>query len=221
MSKRRAYNRIDRTGKVYGKLRAVKELDNGRWLCLCECGNDHEVLSTNLSNYSRNNRGCRHCSHRKNISGERLGLLTALHVEEGPVKGRHPLWKFMCDCGNTIEATVREFRAGFVRSCGCHDSSYNSWASMMARCYNPSNNRFNSYGGRGIRVCKRWHSFENFVCDMGERPKRHNLGRKHAECDYSPSNCVWEHVSKNCRDTKNDGTPTKPGKRKGAKSRVK
>lgn len=69
------------------------------------------------------------------------------------------------------------------------------------------------------RVCQRWHKFENFIADMGERPKRHNLGRKHAEKNYSPSNCFWEHVSKNCRDTDNAGKPTKPGRGKRAESR--
>lgn len=92
---------------------------------------------------------------------------------------------------------------------------------MMGRCYDKKSNRYNSYGGRGITVCERWHVFEVFAADMGERPKRHNLGRNHAEKGYCKENCKWEHVSENGRDTKNDGTPTKPGLLKGAKPRNK
>ena len=89
----------------------------------------------------------------------------------------------------------------------------------MKRCYDPRNNRYSSYGGRGISVCDRWRSFTNFVADMGERPKGYNLGRRNAEGNYEPENCFWETISENCRDTKNDGTPTKPGLMKGAKPR--
>lgn len=89
----------------------------------------------------------------------------------------------------------------------------------MTRCYNKENNRYRYYGGRGIKVCKRWHSLENFIKDMGERPKRHNLSRKNCEKDYEPGNCFWEHITKNTADTC-FGEPTRPGLKKGAKSRV-
>ena len=216
-----AHNKLDRAGRPYGKLTALKDEGNGRWLCRCECGNEVSVLSTNLSNYARNNRGCRHCGNRLNIVGQKIALLTAESVEDGVVTGRAPVWTFRCECGNTITGTVREFHAQWLRSCGCHDNAHSSWVSMMGRCYDKDNIRYRSYGGRGIRVCRRWHKFENFIADMGERPKRHNLGRKRAEEDYGPDNCIWEHVSKNCRDTKNDGNPTKPGLLKGAKPRPK
>lgn len=44
---------------------------------------------------------------------------------------------------------------------------YNSWAAMIARCTNPKNDRYDRYGGRGIRVCDRWRTFANFFADMG------------------------------------------------------
>lgn len=212
-------NKIDRTGRRYGKLTALKDEGNRRWLCLCDCGNKVSVLSTNLAAMSKGDRGCKHCANRTSIVGERRGLLIAVGCETGPVSGRHPLWTFHCDCGNTIQGTVREFHANWLRSCGCHDSVYASWSCMMSRCYNEQNNRYSSYGGRGIKVCDRWHSFDNFVADMGERPKRYNLSRKNAEEGYYPDNCSWEHISLNCRDTKNNGQPTRPGRRKGASPR--
>ena len=214
-----AHNKINRVGIRYGKLVALVDEGNGRWLCKCDCGNRVSVLSTNLAGMQKHNRGCRHCAHRQDITGERVGLLTAISVETGPVQGRPPIWAFKCDCGNTINGTVREFHAQWLRSCGCHDNAYTSWNCMMSRCYNPKDVRYKSYGGRGIRVWARWHSFSIFLADMGERPKHYNLGRKNAERNYSPSNCFWEHISSNCRDTGNDGKPTKPGLKKGAKPR--
>jgi hypothetical protein len=213
-------NKLDRTGREYGKLTALKDEGNGRWLCLCMCGNTVSVLSTNMANMAKNNRGCRHCANRQDITGQKRGLLTALYPELDPVRGRQPLWTFHCRCGNTILGTVREFHAEWLRSCGCIDSAFLSWRCMMNRCYKKTDPRYKSYGGRGIKVCPRWHRFANFLRDMGERPKRHNLGRLHTERGYGPSNCHWEHVSLNCRDTKNDGEPTRPGRRKGALPRI-
>ena len=215
MRGKKPHNWIDRTGQRHGKLVFLENLEGTRWKCLCDCGNETVISTLNLSR----TRGCRHCAKRKDITGERRGLLVAQSVESGVVKGRHPLWTFLCDCGNTIQGTVREFHANWIRSCGCHDSTFGSWSSMMARCYDERNNRYHVYGGRGITVTKRWHDFDTFVQDMGERPKRHNLGRQHAERNYCPTNCFWEHVSLNGRDTDNDGQPTVIGRAKGAKPR--
>lgn len=33
---------------------------------------------------------------------------------------------------------------------------YQTWKSMMNRCYNSSNKNYQYYGGKGIKVCKRW-----------------------------------------------------------------
>lgn len=211
------HNKIDRTWQRYGKLLALKDEGNGRWLCKCDCGNDHSVLSTNLSGYARDNRGCLNCANRKNITGERRGLLIAVSVEQGPVKG-HPLWTFKCDCGNEIQGTVREFNFNWLRSCGCHDSTFGSWTAMIKRCYRKEDIRYKHYGARGITVCKRWHNFDNFAADMGERPKRHTLSRNRCEEGYSPGNCIWEHITKNIADT-HFGKPTKTGLTKGAKRR--
>jgi hypothetical protein len=48
--------------------------------------------------------------------------------------------------------------------------TYNSWKKMKDRCLNPHADNYPDYGGRGIKICKRWMKFENFLADMGERP---------------------------------------------------
>ena len=71
---------------------------------------------------------------------------------------------------------------------------YATWNMMRQRCENPKYTAYPIYGGRGIKVCKRWaKSFEDFVKDIGPKPtKKHTLDRfPNKNGNYEPSNVRW------------------------------
>jgi hypothetical protein len=116
-----------------------------------------------------------------------------------------------CACGKVRSVSVANLRAGKTHSCGCikpkrtserkmvHGDAkkgaiaveYATWQAMLRRCDTPSNIGYPNYGGRGIKVCERWHDYRNFLADMGRRPPNLSLERKNVDGDYEPSNCIW------------------------------
>lgn len=122
-------------------------------------------------------------------------------------RGRYFEWLCKCQCGSLTEARGCNLQSGNTRSCGCardtdrvkfspHGMSgsrtYESWHSMMRRCNDPKRWQYKYYGGRGIKVCKRWMKFSNFLADMGERPSGKTLDRyPNPDGNYSPKNCRW------------------------------
>ncbi len=125
--------------------------------------------------------------------------------------------KCKCVCGEIKNVHRANLTSGKSKSCGClsremagnrktHGMSstkiYATWNRMLSRCSNPTVDRYKNYGGRGIKVCKRWLKFDNFYVDMGDIPsKNHSIGRNDNDGNYELKNCQWE-----TRDTQMNNT---------------
>ena len=77
---------------------------------------------------------------------------------------------------------------------------------MRRRCLSERAPGYKYYGGRGITICGRWLSFDNFLADMGERPVGMTLDRIDPNGNYEPGNCRWADMktqSNNWRNSRN------------------
>ena len=91
-------------------------------------------------------------------------------------------------------APLRKYGEAFKQ--GASQKLLRTWYNMHARCYSETYESWEHYGGRGIKVCKRWNranskGFLNFFSDMGNPPDEMSLDRINVDGDYSPSNCRW------------------------------
>jgi hypothetical protein len=164
----------------------------------CDCGSVYEVLADNFKRRNIQSCGClkKESREKNHKPGSVYGKLTILsRVKEN----RSIIYSCLCECGVKIKKYKHSLNNKKLGHCGCSYKSkhdlYNTYKSMIARCFNPNNPNYVNYGGRGIKVCRRWvgkYGFDFFLRDMGGRPsEKHTLDRIDNEVGYHPHNCHW------------------------------
>ena len=149
----------------------------------------------------------------KDLTGQVFGLLTVVQ-EAGKVANGLVLWECLCECGRVKNVRGACLRNGETTSCGRHmaeirgthgksrDPIYARWHGMVQRCTDSNHSRWKVYGQRGIRVCERWMTFENFYEDMGDPPfPRASLEREDNDGNYEPGNVRWATTAEQARNS--------------------
>jgi len=150
----------------------------------------------------------------KDVSGQTFGRLTAIGAVAP--RERRVKWFCICDCGSETVVMLRSLMSGNTVSCGClkterlasrnktHGMSrtpeYRAYAHMVGRCTNPTDNHYQSYGGRGIEM--KYKSFEDFYDDVGLRTTpQHSIDRIDNDGNYERGNCKWSTSKEQHRNT--------------------
>lgn len=118
----------DLTNQKFGRLTALYDTGQRKnqkvvWHCICECGNETDVISSQLLNGKTQSCGCLQRERtseacRIDLTGQKFGKLLALYSfkKEG---SRDRYWHCKCDCGNEWDVVTNDLRNGHTTSCGC------------------------------------------------------------------------------------------------------
>ena len=144
------------------------------------------------------------------LTGQKFGRLTVIRFDHSQNGKKYYLCQ--CDCGNLKTVSSHSLKSGNTKSCGClhkeiltqrnkenrihHPTSerlLRIWRAMLHRCYKETDEHYDYYGGRGIKVCDDWRDFENFQNWALANGYTDDLtiDRVDGDKDYCPENCSW------------------------------
>lgn len=169
----------DLTGMVFGRLKVIERNGSNKrgramWLCECICKNKTKVTVVGNNLLTGNSISCG-CYHDEELS--------KMHNDK-----------------NFTEKRVAGLKNALVTHGMSTTNFYRLWKGILERCSYKKHTNYKYYGGIGIKVCERWHNFENFKEDMYEKYLIHieEFGKKQTSIDridvygnYEPDNCRW------------------------------
>lgn len=155
-------------------------------------------------------------NQRVDLTGLRFGKWHVLGFSHSNKRGVAN-WFAICDCGTERVVVGTNLSHGLSKSCGCSRTGgslrthsmcksriYGIWSGMLQRCTNPRRDYYENYGGRGIKVCPEWFSFDTFYADMCPTyVPGLSIDRIDNNGDYEPSNCRWATDTQQSRSNRN------------------
>lgn len=164
------------------------------------------------------------------LTGQKFGRLTVIAPadakEYGKERDKKSMFMCHCECGKSVEVAGNSLKTGNTKSCGClnidrlksrakglrGERVYRIWQAMLNRCRNANQPNYANYGGRGIKVCERWLSIENFISDMGRPDEDQSIDRIDNDGNYEPGNCRWASRKQQNRNKNSNRVLTLDGK---------